>query len=191
MTDQDQNPTTQQEQPAPGDERKNASGQAGTQLAPALPVDPRGTPPAHVRVLKNGAWYDTNISRIVKAPLTGNIETQAQARALQTRRLELSREAAMAAIAEKGKAPGDLYGGWRTIVRAQVDLAVNVDKGRSSTEAARFVGAAAGFMSEAGRAHDAEMAPLGGIYIDRETVIGAIATIMASLAGDESVVIDG
>jgi len=169
-----------------------------TSQALALPLDGRGEPPPHVKVLRNGAWYDTQRNRIVANPPGGpstGIKTQSQGVALATRRRQLAQEAAQAAIAEYGKAPGDLYGGWRTIVRAQTGLALDVDKGRSSTEAARFVGSAAGFLSEVGRAGEAEYAPLDGVYLGPEmakALVGAIGAIMRSLSGgNDSVVIDG
>jgi hypothetical protein len=75
--------------------------------------------------------------------------TQANAREMQARRYELAREAATDGLARL-KPEAGAYGAWSDIVEQQAMLAKDKERGRSSTEAARFTGRAVGFLVEKG-----------------------------------------
>jgi hypothetical protein len=107
--------------------------------------------PERYRELANGAIYDNEAGHIVKAPPPEKQTiTQANAReyhALAAQKRLEAQLAARAGIAGLVKTKSDLDA-WQVINRKQGRLATMIEKGRSSTEAARFVGYATGFLSD-------------------------------------------
>ncbi len=108
-------------------------------------------PPEGIRPLSNGAGYDTERKRITHGPGTFGhdparitVENNAE---YQAARYESGRLAAEQAIATGTNSP-DAWGGWFTVVAAQTQLALNTEKGRASTEAAKFVGRAADLLPQ-------------------------------------------
>ena len=108
-------------------------------------------PPEGIKVLSNGAGYDTVKKRIAHAPGTFGpfdhpitVENNAE---FQARRWAKARETAAQAIANGTKQP-DVFGGWFTVIAAQTELAINPRMGRSSTEAAKFIGRAADLLPD-------------------------------------------
>ena len=104
------------------------------------------------KVLKNGAVYDLDKGRIVANPGGGTTAiTQANATELINSRWERYRNSAVEGLAAAG-AVNNRVDAWAWIVEKQAGLAADVEKGRSSTEAARFVGSAVGAMPDRGSA---------------------------------------
>ena len=109
------------------------------------------------KVLKNGAVYDLDAGRIVANPGGGTSAiTQATASDMHALRAEKYQRAAVKGLsrvpgADK-RAVGTPLAAWSYIVGKQAELATMIDKGRSSTEAARFVGGAIGIMGLGGSA---------------------------------------
>jgi hypothetical protein len=102
--------------------------------------------------LANGAIYDLDKKRIVANPGGGTMAiTQAQASAMSTLRWEQYRQSAASGLAKAGRRH-NRTDAWEWIVEKQAELATAIDKGRSSTEAARFVGSAVGATPERGAA---------------------------------------
>lgn len=87
----------------------------------------------------------------------GMIESPSQASALAARRWELYREAAADAV-QRASAATTPMAGWGVIVERQAKLAQDTEKGRGSTEAARFVGSALGLLGEGRRQDEAQQA---------------------------------
>ena len=93
----------------------------------------------NTKVLANGAVYDMDAKRIVANPGGGKSAiTQANASALATARWDAYRERAELGAA-KGARRNSSLDAWEWIVERQTALAGDIDKGRSSTEAANFV----------------------------------------------------
>jgi hypothetical protein len=101
--------------------------------------------PANIRVLANGAWYNMDTKRIVRAPTRGNIENQAQASELANIRWRKAQAAAVQGLRDVST-KGSSLDAWRNIVRRQAELAQDTGKGRASTEAAKFIGNVTGFV---------------------------------------------
>jgi hypothetical protein len=102
---------------------------------------------------KNGVVYDHELKRFAANPAGGpstGIKSQSQAAALASTRWQMVERAQLAA--RRGLA--DLSGtksslaAWASIVREQAELAKDTERGRHSTEAARFVGQATGFLAD-------------------------------------------
>lgn len=91
----------------------------------------------------------------------GVIVDRSQAVALAQRRWELYREAAADAVQRASGGPTP-FAGWGVIVERQAALAADIDKGRSSTEAARFVGSAIGVLGGPKEAETGSNVP-GGV----------------------------
>jgi hypothetical protein len=120
--------------------------------------------------LKNGAVYDRSKGRIVANPGGGTTAiTQADASVMNKLRWEQYRQAAADAVqrATGGPTPS---AGWGVIVERQTELAQDTEKGRSSTEAARFVGAAVGILGAEARAERVEGAPGGAGPVPLDTL---------------------
>ena len=102
-----------------------------------------------LRVLKNGALADPETGRIVANPGGGKSAiTPANTSEFAKLRAERYRQAAVAGMRRAASASGAGTSGaaWGYIVEKQSELATMIDKGRSSTEAARFVGSAIGVL---------------------------------------------
>ncbi len=115
--------------------------------------------PERYRILRNGAVYDLQAGRIAGNPPGGTATaiTPETSQAMHRRRAELRIQAQAAARSGVATlAGGSEYKAWAEIARAQAKLALDTDKGRSSTEAARFVGQAAGFLASPGSDHTPE-----------------------------------
>ena len=96
--------------------------------------------------LKNGAIYDRTKGHIVANPGGGTTAiTQATASEMHALRAEKYRRAAAAGLARVHPSNTPMAA-WGYIVERQSQLATTIDKGRSSTEAARFVGQAIGVL---------------------------------------------
>ena len=105
--------------------------------------------PERYQVLANGAVYDHGVKHIVKAP-PAELQTftnQENARQAITSRWVAAQEAAITGLARVGGSDSALAA-WSNITERQGDLAQLIEKGRSSTEAARFVGQATGFLRD-------------------------------------------
>ena len=126
--------------------------------------------PDNLRVLKNGAVYDMGAKRIVANPGGGSAAiTQADASALNKLRWDKYREAAADAVTRATSATTP-FAGWGVIVERQTELAQDTEKGRSSTEAARFVGAAVGILGAEARAERVEGATGGAGPVPLDTL---------------------
>jgi len=143
-------------------------------------------PPEGIRVLKNGAGYSETEKRIVHGPGTyGPSEyqiTKGNNAEFQRRRWEKARETAAQAIANGTQQP-DVFGGWRTVIQAQTELAITPKAGRASTEAAKFVGRAADLLPDQRQAQP-DNAPAVQINITSD----ALREILSTTGGQ---VIDG
>lgn len=115
--------------------------------------------------LKNGAVYDRSVGKIAHG---AQIST-AHASAMATTRWEAYRQAA-AEGAMKATRRDTPVKAWGYIVERQAELAVDIDKGRSSTEAARFVRDGLGLTPQADQQQPAIRIEISG-------------EVLASLAG--------
>ena len=118
------------------------------------------------RELKNGAVYDMETKRIVANPGGGKSAiTQATSSELRARWAEKKLEAQLAAQRGIGRlvSSGSDLEAWEAIVEQQGTLAMDIEQGRASTEAARFTGLAAGYLSDR-RGGSQDPAP-GGVNI--------------------------
>jgi hypothetical protein len=107
---------------------------------------------------QDGTQYDPAIKRLVRGPDAASFAgDQVQASALAARRWELYRNAAADAV-QRATIATTPFAGWGVIVERQVKLAQETEKGRASTEAARFVGSALGLMGE-GRRQEEQQQP--------------------------------
>ena len=104
--------------------------------------------PERYQVLANGAVYDHAVKYIVKAPpdeLQPFAQEQASANAAKKRWDQYRERAELGAVAG-ASAPGAFIrsslGAWEWIVSRQTQLAGMTNKGRDSTNAAKFVGSA-------------------------------------------------
>jgi hypothetical protein len=139
------------------------------------PGQPAG---ANVKVLKNGAVYDLDAKRIVANPPGGPTTAinQSNTVAMAQLRAEKYRQAAAAAV---GRATGGLtpFAGWGIIVERQAALATDIDKGRSSTEAARFVGSAIGIIGQEARSERQEAGQSGVGPLPGDTLRALLADL--------------
>ena len=127
--------------------------------------------PDNLVVYKNGAVYDRSKGRIVANPGGGTTAiTQANTSEMARLRAEKYREAAAEGLARAKGSGGAPMAGWSHIVEKQSELAVDTEKGRSSTEAARFVGAAVGILGAEARAERVEGAPGGAGPVPLDTL---------------------
>ena len=105
----------------------------------------------NTKVLANGAVYDMDTKRIVANPGGGTSAiTQANASAMATARWDAYRERAEIGAARGARRDSSLDA-WEWIVERQTELAGDIDKGRSSTEAANFLDRALSARPERGR----------------------------------------
>lgn len=116
------------------------------------PIVPEG-----VRVLSNGVWQDIKTTKFIKAPDAEHapIQSSQDARDMVNRRWELWREGEAAVRRGMGKhkgAEGKWEKAYESIAKVQTELATDKEKGRSSTEAARFIRDAAGLAPARGEA---------------------------------------
>jgi hypothetical protein len=123
-------------------------------------------------VLKNGALADPSTGRFVTTPGGGKKAiTPANTGEMARLRAEKYRQAAAAGLARSvGGAGGKPVAAWSHIVEKQSELAVDTEKGRSSTEAARFVGAAVGILGAEARAERVEGATGGAGPVPLDTL---------------------
>ncbi len=110
----------------------------------------------HYRVLSNGSLMDPVTGLIVK----GQALTSEQARELAALREVRAAEAIAEAVAEGDETALDparrsVFGGWKTVGKAQMLLALSPERGRASTEAAKWLGHAAKLAPEAGGSNSA------------------------------------
>jgi hypothetical protein len=117
--------------------------------------------------LKNGALVDPVTRRIVANPGGGKSAiTPANTSEFARLRAEKYRREAAAgmvrAVSASGSPAGTPAAAWGWIVEQQTALAGAIDKGRSSTEAARFVGSAIGILGGPKEAETGQNAP-GGV----------------------------
>ena len=93
------------------------------------------------KVLANGAIADVKTGVIIRgAPLSSS-----QARAIAKKRWEKAQAAAIRGLRHASGSDSALQA-WSDLIGEQYKLAMNIDAARASTEAARFVGQAAGFL---------------------------------------------
>lgn len=147
------------------------------------------------RRLHNGPIYDMQVHHIVANPGGGldKISPTHNPKAIYAERVLAAKIAAQEAVEELAKASQSkktFAAGWREIVKAQAGLALDVDRGRASTDAARFVGQATGFLGDSRRDDDTTNAAVGAVA----TLAGVLSQYMsANIAGSQSsrVIIDG
>jgi hypothetical protein len=97
--------------------------------------------------LKNGALVDPVTRRIVANPGGGKSAiTPAVSSDMLKLRAEKYRQAAAAGLGRVPGGPGSPVAAWGWLIEKQAALAADIEKGRSSTEAARFVGTAIGVL---------------------------------------------
>jgi len=101
------------------------------------PADYKTGNGGNVRTLKNGAIYSMDTKRIIVGPPGGGGITQSNANEYH----ELSRKARLEAV-YRGLATGtgrsNAHDAVEAIVARQAELAMDIERGRASTEAARF-----------------------------------------------------
>ena len=136
-------------------------------------------PTGRTKVLKNGAIYDMDVKRIVVGPpgggvLTGTAITQSNANEYH----ELSREKRLDAV-YRGLAAGtrrsNAHDAVEAIVARQAELAMAIDRGRASTEAARFTFQAGELIQ------DRRLDSADGLTITAHASLGALETLRAIL----------
>ena len=135
------------------------------------------------KMLPNGAVHGVREARIVANP-NGGLTAITPANSSDVRSKLFERRIQSKLAAGRGMAQGTMTAGeleaWERINAAQASLAVDTDRGRASTEAARFVGAAAGFLSPDTRYDDQPAGPAGvRIELSDEAVDGLIALVAA------------
>jgi len=130
------------------------------------------------RTLKNGAIYDLEAGRIAANPPGGTTTaiTQANAAAMATSRWDKVYKAARHGMRTASGSPSSLRA-LSNMVEAQYKLAVDTEKGRASTEAARYVAQQAGYMPSE-RTSGVEIPGDGGVLA---LSMGAIVHIMAGI----------
>ena len=167
----------------PADQPGQVAEQASS--TPAGGGDGNGKP--RTKTLKNGAVYDLDKGRIVANPPGGPttaIKTQSQAVALQ----KLSDQARLDAV----------YRGWmagtrtakpdralEAIIANQTELAMDISRGRASTEASRLV-------LQAGEAlQDRRLDAAGGFTVTAHASLGALEALRAILEQARGGIVDG
>lgn len=100
---------------------------------------------SHLVVARNGALRDPVTGRIIANPPGGPTTAidPSVAAAYSRRRWQLYRQAAADAV-KRANPANTPYAAWGVIVERQAALAADIERGRASTEAARFVGSALG-----------------------------------------------
>jgi hypothetical protein len=94
--------------------------------------------PVDIVVAKNGALRDAKTGRIVPGGKITTAITPSNAVAMANSRWQKYHAAAVRGLRSRS-ASNNALDAWSDIVAAQADLATDTDKGRASTEAARFV----------------------------------------------------
>ena len=132
---------------------------------------------SRLKTLKNGAIYSLDTKRIVANPGGG---TSAITQAKATEYHELSRKARLEAV-YRGLATGtgrsNAHAAVEAIVARQAELAMDIERGRASTEAARFSFQAGELIQE--RRTDAS----GGLSVTAHVSGDALAGLFSLLAG--------
>ena len=130
------------------------------------------------RTLKNGAIYDLEAGRIAANPPGGTTTaiTQANAAAMATSRWDKVYSAARHGMRTASGSASSLRA-LSNMVEAQYKLAIDIEKGRASTEAARYVAQQAGYMPNE-RTNSVEMPGDGGVLA---LSMGAIVHIMSGI----------
>ena len=155
--------------------------------APAGGGDGNGKP--RTKTLKNGAIYDLDTKRIIGGPpgggtITGTAITQSNANEYH----ELSREKRLDAV-YRGLAAGtrraNAHAAVEAIAAKQAELAMSIDRGRASTEAARFVFQAGELIQD--RRLDAD----GGVTVTAHASLGALEALRAILEQARGGIVDG
>jgi hypothetical protein len=124
--------------------------QAGTGALPAAAaVAAAVAVPDGVKVLSNGSWVKDG--RFIKGPDQPpiNSENAAQIRALYEQRRLQARVAAQESLSSLDVSRPTIMGGWMKIIENQAGFAAT-ERSLAAVSAARFVGAATGFVSERG-----------------------------------------
>ena len=141
------------------------------------------------KTLKNGAIYDLDTKRIIGGPpgggtITGTAITQSNANEYH----EMSREKRLDAV-YRGLAAGtrraNAHAAVEAIAAKQAELAMSIDRGRASTEAARFVFQAGELIQD--RRLDAD----GGVTVTAHASLGALEALRAILEQARGSVVDG
>ena len=103
--------------------------------------------PERYRITANGSTQDLKTGRIVKAPPPGQntFDDPERAREAARTRIERARAAAHAGLRNASHVGTTALETWSKIVEAQARLAMDGKRGRDSTNAAKFVGTAAGY----------------------------------------------
>jgi len=99
------------------------------------------------KVCKNQSLYNLEKKRITATKQTTTKFTPETRHAITAARREAAQAAAQAGLSRMAR-PGTadpIMGAWSDIIESQARLAINTQRGRSSTIAAQFVGKAAGF----------------------------------------------
>jgi len=157
---------------------------------PAAPKPTNGVPAAgngggRLKTLRNGAVYDLEAKRIVANPGGG---TTAITQAKATEYHELSRQARLDAV-YRGLAAGtgrsNAHDAVEAIVARQSELAMNIERGRASTEAARFAFQAGELIQDKRIGQD------DGLTVTAHVSAGAIAALLARLDQDRDEIVDG
>jgi len=178
----DDNPTNEANQPAanqPTSEPFTVTNKAGVTYL----VDGK-----QARQLPNGAILAIDTGKIVANPAasgqpgaTSGITTENHRdirEKLFERRLQ-SQLAAGSGMAKGTMTAGELQA-WEKIAAAQAGLALDVERGRASTEAARFLGAATGFLAaDARRDTDGGQPPALRLDLSPAAVDGLLALVAA------------
>ena len=132
--------------------------------------------------LPSGAVMDKSTNKLVANPGGGNTIIRRNSnniREIHAERVlkaKLAAQSALAAVsASKSKTS---LAGWARIVGAQAELALDIDRGRASTDAARFVGQAAGFLESGRQADDngRDAGTMGAVSI----LAGALSQFLAA-----------
>jgi len=155
-----------------------------TSSAPAGGGDGNGKP--RTKVLKNGAIYDLDTKRIIGNPPGGPTTAITQSNVVEYH--ELSREKRLDAV-YRGLAAGtrraNAHAAVEAIAAKQAELAMSIDRGRASTEAARFVFQAGELIQD--RRLDAD----GGVTVTAHASLGALEAFRAILEQARGSVVDG
>lgn len=130
-----------------------------------------------LREWANGTIVDVASNKIVQAPPKDRQGINSTtAREFHQLYREKAIKAAMQGLID-GTTAKTPHGGWRTIVAAQARLAADESKARSSTEAARFVGQATGFMTGPG-ARGQEMPQSGAALLMSSDVAAELLRLL-------------
>ena len=165
----------------PDNDKQSTPTQPAGNGAPAA-----GNGGANTRVLKNGAVYDMDRKRIGENPPGGTTTAITQANAAEYH--ELSRQQRLNAAYRgwmSGTKRSNAHDALEAIVSNQTELAMNIERGRASTEAARFI-------LQVGEAlQDKRTGQEDGLTVTAHVSAGAIAALLARLDADRADVIDG